>query len=117
LFGSERVAAASMPGELFGKWCAGQWISVTANGFKGSGDSEEYKCDLEHIEEIENYNANGTWKAAFTCSGEFGTIKLNTLIALQMLKDTPYLAMANTLDFQDSKKASVPPLIVYAKCD
>jgi hypothetical protein len=108
--------AASMPAGLIGKWCAEQWISVTPAGFRGSADSDEYGCDLKHIKEIENSSASGTWRAIFSCHGEFGRVEVNSLMALQMLNHSPFLVVSNTLSRPASKKVSVPPLIAYAKC-
>jgi hypothetical protein len=111
-----RTFAAPMPAGLLGKWCAGQWISVTPTGFRGSADSEEYGCDLKNIQEMENFSANETWQAVFSCRGEFGRVEVNSLIALQTLNGFPVLVMANTLSPRASKKVSVPPVIAYVKC-
>lgn len=107
---------ATMPDSILGNWCSDSEMShieVTPKGFQGSSDGEGWACDVKYIKEV----ANQTWRAVFSCNGEFGTVEIRSLIKLQMLNGSLYLAWTETLNKRDAKKiASSPPLTISSKC-
>jgi len=106
--------AATMPDELIGHWCSSSFnFTISKKGLAGSADSEGYGCDLRNITEVEA----DTWKANYSCEGEFGRVKVSSLIRLETLNGRPYLATADSVERRDAKKGQVNALSIFYKCD
>jgi hypothetical protein len=105
---------ATVPAELYGKWCAEGWIAFNAAGYRGMSDSEQYRCDITRIRKV----ADDTWDAGFACEGEFGHTEVNSTIRIQTVKGEAVLAMANSLKHKkDAKKVGVSALAIRRKCE
>src|SRR3954464_5488243 len=73
------AANATVPKELYGKWCADGWIEFNPAGYRGMSDSERYRCDITGIRKV----GQDTWSAGFVCEGEFGHTEVNSTIRIQ----------------------------------
>jgi hypothetical protein len=112
--GCAEVGAATIPDELWGKWCAESWVNFSKRGYKGSADSEEYVCDVKRIERV----ADDTWEAQFLCEGEFGRVRVKSVIRVQELRNERFIAIAAKLkSIRDASTTSLSPLTVYRKCE
>jgi hypothetical protein len=108
------AASATVPKELYGKWCAEGWIAFNAAGYIEMADSEQYRCDITRIRKI----ADDSWNARFVCEGEFGRTEVNSTIHIQKVKGESVLAMANSLKHKkDAKKVGVSALSIHHKCE
>ena len=108
------AANATVPEELYGKWCAEGWIEFNAAGYRGIADSEQYGCDITQVRKI----TGKTWNAKFMCEGEFGRTEVNSIIHVQEVKGEAFLAMADSLKHKkDAKRIGVSALSIHRKCD
>jgi hypothetical protein len=56
------------------------------------------------------------WRIVFFCEGEFGRVRINSLVRLQTIKGVRFMAHVDTLSPKDAKKAIVQPVSILYRC-